>query len=237
MFFILWSDAAQPYQVDFQDSGTVWFDHIIDLNSYIMIYLLIILIAVSYILFKEILVTGTSFSYKYNIEGRIIEFIWTIIPALILILIAVPSFRLLYWMDELIDPVLTIKVIGKQWYWDVEYSDIVAYSSYMIPTEELTPGQFRLLEVDNRIVLPIDTQIRVIVSSGDVIHSWAIPSLGIKTDAIPGRLNQTSITLNREGVFYGQCSELCGVGHGFMPIVIQGVKLADYILWLENHHN
>lgn len=233
----VFNDVAEKYQISFQDTGSTWYQGIVDLHSYIMVYVIVLLIGVTWILWSVIVqnnVWKNKFTYKYHVEGRIIEFIWTVIPAIILIIIAIPSFKLLYWMDEVIDPVLTIKVIGKQWYWEVEYGDIVGYSSYMVPTEELEEGQLRLLEVDNRIVVPVNKKIRVIVSSGDVIHSWAVPSLGIKTDAIPGRLNQTSMTLNREGVFYGQCSELCGVGRGFMPIVVQGVKLEDYILWLES---
>lgn len=241
--WVIRNDVSNNYQWEFQDPATSWFEGIIDLHSYIMVFVTILLFGVLWILtsiiFQSTYVGSWSnkFVYKYNVEGRMIEFIWTILPAFVLIAIAIPSFKLLYWMDEVVDPVITIKVIGQQWYWDVEFGDIVGYSSYMVPTEELEEGQYRLLEVDNRIVVPINKKIRVIVTSGDVIHSWAVPSLGIKTDAIPGRLNQTSMTLNREGVFYGQCSELCGVGHAFMPIVVQGVKLEDYILWLETHQD
>lgn len=234
MKWVIYNDVAESYQWEFQDPATGWFEGIIDLHSYIMVYIIIVLIGVIWMVGAIVSEGGNKIAYKYKVEGKLIEFIWTLLPAFILIAIAIPSFKLLYWMDEVVDPVLTIKVIGKQWYWDVEYGDIVNYSSYMVPTEELEEGRYRLLEVDNRIVVPINKKIRVIVTSGDVIHSWAIPSLGIKTDAIPGRLNQTSMTLNREGVFYGQCSELCGVGHSFMPIVIEGVKTEKYIEWLEN---
>lgn len=141
---------------------------------------------------------------------------------------------------EVIDPQLTIKAIGRQWYWSYEYSDYVnenaegvTFDSYMVPTTDLEPGQLRLLEVDNRVVVPVDTHIRVIITGGDVIHSWAVPSLGIKMDAIPGRLNQTSMLIQREGVYYGQCSELCGVWHGFMPVVVEAVSLEKYLLWLS----
>lgn len=144
-------------------------------------------------------------------------------------------------MDELTDPSITIKAIGHQWYWTYEYSDYsssddqsIVYDSYMIPEDDLDLGQLRLLEVDNRVVLPINTHIRVIITSADVLHSWAIPSLGVKCDAVPGRLNQISVFLKREGVFYGQCSELCGANHGFMPIVVEGVSLENYIDWVSN---
>ncbi len=141
-------------------------------------------------------------------------------------------------MDEVIDPEFTLKVIGHQWYWTYEYSDHensdynLVFDSYMVNTDDLDTGNLRLLEVDNRVVLPIKTHIRVIITSSDVLHSWAIPSLGVKLDACPGRLNQTSMFIKRPGVFYGQCSEICGVNHGFMPIAIEAVSLSKYIVWL-----
>ena len=143
-------------------------------------------------------------------------------------------------MDEIIDPSVTIKIIGNQWYWAYEYSDYnindedILFDSYMIPDDELEKGQFRLLEVDNPVVLPVNTHIRAIITAADVLHSWAVPSLGIKVDAVPGRLNQGSIFLKRLGTFYGQCSEICGVNHGFMPIAVKSVTLNRYIEWLFN---
>jgi len=174
----------------------------------------------------------------------LIELIWTITPALVLIAIAFPSFKLLYLLDEVIDPVITVKGIGNQWFWSYEYSDYVndtgetiEFDSYMVPDSELEPGQLRLLEVDNRVILPVDTHIRFIVTARDVIHSFAVPSLGIKLDALPGRLNQTSVIINREGVFYGQCSELCGILHYAMPIVIQSVSLDKYLAFISSSQN
>jgi heme/copper-type cytochrome/quinol oxidase subunit 2 len=148
----------------------------------------------------------------------------------------------LYSLDELIDPSLTLKIIGHQWYWSYEYSDfsnlkggqIVAFDSYMIDSKDLTEGSFRLLEVDNRVVLPTDTHIRLLITSADVLHSWAVPSFGIKVDACPGRLSQASLFLKRAGVYYGQCSEICGVNHGFMPIVVKGLVVDTFITWLTN---
>ena len=172
----------------------------------------------------------------------LIELIWTITPALILIAIAFPSFRLLYLLDEVISPTITIKVVGHQWYWSYEYSDYVnesgesiEFDSYMIPESDLELGQFRLLDVDNNVIVPVDTHIRLIVTGADVIHSWAVPSLGIKIDAVPGRLNQTSILAERTGVFYGQCSEICGVWHGFMPIAVEAVSVQDYLAWINSN--
>jgi len=173
-------------------------------------------------------------------HGTVLEIVWTVTPALILMVVAVPSFALLYSVDELIDPAITIKAVGHQWYWSYEFSDyateggeIINFDSYMLPTEDLDKGQLRLLEVDERVVLPINTHIRVIVTAADVLHSWAIPSLGVKLDGCPGRLNQTSLFIKRPGVYYGQCSEICGVNHGFMPIVIEAVALDDYVSWVS----
>jgi cytochrome c oxidase subunit II len=154
---------------------------------------------------------------------------------IILVIIAVPSFKVLYYMDKTQDAEMTLKVTGRQWYWDYSYPDQgdIGFSSYMIPDEEIKPGQKRLLEVDNRIVLPIDTNIRILVTAGDVIHSWAMPALGIKKDAIPGRINETWARIDKEGVYYGQCSEICGTNHGFMPIAIEAVSKERFQQWVE----
>jgi cytochrome c oxidase subunit 2 len=180
-----------------------------------------------------------------------LELIWTISPAVILMLIASPSFNLLYAEDEMLTPGVTVKAIGHQWYWSYEYSSIIEhhvegskfavtttipgknFDSYMIPTTELAKGQVRLLEVDNMMVLPVNVNIQILITATDVIHSWAVPSLGVKVDALPGRLNQTSVFIKREGLFFGQCSELCGVNHGFMPIAVKGVTFDKFIGWMK----
>jgi cytochrome c oxidase subunit 2 len=169
------------------------------------------------------------------LEGQTIEVIWTILPAIILIFIALPSLRLLYLLDEIRNPWLTLKSIGHQWYWRYEYSDFkkLEFDSYIIPTNELSNNEFRLLDVDNRVVLPFNSQIRILVSAIDVIHSWTIPSLGVKIDATPGRLNQTNFFINRPGLFYGQCSEICGANHRFIPIVIERVPTNIFINWIS----
>jgi cytochrome c oxidase subunit 2 len=169
-----------------------------------------------------------------------IEIAWTVTPALILMFIAVPSFALLYSIEEFIEPSLTVKCTGHQWYWCYEYSnskdvdiaehiDGFKFESYMVPTDDLEKGNLRLLEVDQRLFLPINTHIQVTVTAADVLHCWAVPALGIKIDACPGRLNQTSIFIKREGTFYGQCSEICGVNHGFMPIVVKGTDMDEFL--------
>jgi cytochrome c oxidase subunit 2 len=176
---------------------------------------------------------------SYTVHNTKLEIIWTIIPTIILIFIAIPSFILLYSLDEVINPSITLKAIGHQWYWSYEYSDYtdensINFDSYMITENDLEIGQFRLLEVDNRVVLPINTHVRVLITAGDVLHSWAVPSMNIKADAVPGRLNQLTIFVKRPGVYYGQCSELCGVNHAFMPIVIEAVSLWNYSNWLSS---
>ena len=154
--------------------------------------------------------------------------------------IIVPSMYLLYSNETDINPCITIKVIGHQWYWSYEYSDHasnqgkISFDSYMIPEDELTLGQLRLLEVDNSIVLPVGVYVRINVTAADVLHSWTVPSLGVKIDAVPHRINSGVIFLERTGTFYGQCSEICGVNHGFMPIAVKSVSVDNYINWLNN---
>jgi len=163
-----------------------------------------------------------------------LEVAWTGIPVLILLFIAVPSFRVLYYMDKAPNPELTVKITGHQWYWSFEYPDHegLAFDARMIPDEELQPGQLRLLEVDQRLVVPVGADVRVLVTGADVIHSFAIPSLGVKKDAMPGRLNETWFNVSHEGVYYGQCSEICGTGHGYMPIAIEAVSKERFQEWL-----
>jgi cytochrome c oxidase subunit 2 len=163
-----------------------------------------------------------------------LEVLWTVVPILILVFVAVPSMRLLFFMDKTQQPDMTLKVVGHQWYWSYEYPDAggLEFDSNMVPDDELKKGQRRLLEVDNRVVLPVDTNIRLILTSDDVIHSWAIPALGVKIDNVPGRINESWVRISRKGTYFGQCSELCGVNHGFMPVAIDAVSKADYAKWL-----
>ena len=233
-------DIAVDYQVGFQDASTPVMQGIVNFHNYVFVYMSLIFAVVAYML-TTILVNfnaGTrQISHKYIIHGTQIEVIWTMTPAIILMAIAFPSFQLLYLMDECIEPGVTIKAIGSQWYWsystDDYYPGKISFDSYMIPESDLNVGDFRLLEVDNKLVVPVDTHIRVIVTATDVLHSWAIPSLGIKMDAVPGRLNQTSFIAMREGTFYGQCSEICGANHAFMPICIKAVSLPEYIAYVK----
>lgn len=172
------------------------------------------------------------------LEEHTIETVWTILPAVTLIFIALPSIRILYIIDESINSVITIKTIGHQWYWSYEYSDFLnaEFDSYIIPTKELPEDGFRLLDVDNRVVLPIGAQIRILVTSADVIHSWTIPRIGVKVDGTPGRLNQANFILNRPGLIFGQCSEICGANHRFMPIVLERVEINQFADWLQKNY-
>lgn len=235
-------DYAYPWQISFQDPATPVMEGIIALHHDLMFVLSIIGTSVIWLLLR----TTYLFYHKVNLvpaiitHGTTIEVVWTVTPSIILMVIAVPSFALLYSIDEVIDPAVTIKVIGHQWFWSYEYSDYsdldgnsIAFDSYMVSDDDLVIGQLRLLEVDNRVILPSNTHIRALITSTDVLHSWAIPSLGVKMDACPGRLNQVSIFIKREGVFFGQCSEICGIQHGFMPIVIEAVSIEDYIKWVS----
>src|SRR5262249_35002847 len=155
-------------------------------------------------------------------HNTLVEVVWTVVPVLILVVIAIPSLRILYYSDRVEKADMTIKAIGHQWYWSYEYPDqgSLTFDALLIPDKELKPGQLRLLETDKRVVLPVDTNISVLVTADDVIHSWAVPSFGVKRDAVPGRINETWIRIEREGTYYGQCSELCGKDHGFMPITV-----------------
>jgi cytochrome c oxidase subunit 2 len=191
----------------------------------------------------KILVRFNDDTFKTStgvVHGTTIEIVWTLVPALILIVIAVPSFSLLYAVDEVVNPSITIKIVGNQWYWNYQYSDYeseeqesISFDSYILPESDLSLGNLRLLEVDNRVVLPVDTHIRLVVTSADVLHCWTIPSFGVKIDACPGRLNEASLFVERQGVFYGQCSEICGINHGFIPIAVEILNIQDYIAWVS----
>lgn len=242
-------DHAQSWQLGFQDPATPIMEGIVDLHHDIMFFLVIICVFVLYLLFRVVFFylatpSGENDNYFKVVHGKIIEIVWTVTPSFVLAAIAVPSFALVYSMDEIIDPAITLKAIGHQWYWSYEYSDYdslynesIAFDSYMIPEDELQEGQLRLLDVDNPIFLPTDTHVRLIVTSDDVLHCWTIPSFGVKIDACPGRLHQASIFIKREGTFYGQCSEICGVNHGFMPICVKAVPLDHYVAWVSSQFN
>lgn len=229
--------APAPWQLGFQPSATPMMTEINDFHD----LMLVIITLIAGFVLGLMLYVMVRFRAKRNpvpsrtAHNTVIEVIWTVIPIMILLLIAIPSFRLLYFMDRTANSEFTLKAIGHQWYWSYEYPDhdSFTFDSTMIADKDLKPGQVRLLEVDNRVVLPVDTNIRVLVTATDVVHSWAVPAFGIKTDAIPGRLGETWVRIEREGVYYGQCSELCGVGHAFMPVTVEAVSKAAFEQWVN----
>nr|QAX91388.1 cytochrome c oxidase subunit 2 [Parastacus brasiliensis] len=217
-----------------QDSASPLMEQLIYFHDHTMFILILITTLVGYIM---VLSGFNLFTNRLLLENQIIEIIWTILPSFILIFIALPSLRLLYLLDETNSSSVTLKTIGHQWYWSYEYSDFlgVEFDSYLLPEDGSSTSLFRLLDVDNRVVLPFNTQVRVIISAADVIHSWTVPALGIKADAVPGRLNQVSLLINRPGLFYGQCSEICGANHSFMPIVIESVSIDSFLNWISSN--
>jgi len=228
---------AEPWQMGFQPAASPVAEQIHGLN-HILLWLsiaitVLVLALMGYIMFR--------FNAKRHptptkrTHNTVLEVLWTAVPVLILMVVAVPSLKLLFYMDRTHEPEMTLKVTGHQWYWSYEYPDNgeFAFDSFMVPDDELEEGQPRLLTVDNQVVLPVDTDVRILMTSSDVIHSWAVPALGLKTDTVPGRTNEAWVRINREGTYYGQCSELCGVNHGFMPIAVRAVSKADFDQWVE----
>lgn len=215
----------------FQDRASPVIEQLIQFHDHAILVLILITTFVGYIISS---LAFNSLTNRFLLENQTVEVIWTILPTLILLFIAFPSLRLLYLLDEINYPRVTIKAIGHQWYWRYEYSDfaILEFDSYIIPTRDLKPNEFRLLDVDNRTILPINTQVRILASAADVIHAWAIPALGIKADAVPGRLNQVRFLINRPGLFYGQCSEICGANHRFIPIVVESTSIKSFLDWV-----
>nr|ACD75300.1 cytochrome oxidase subunit II [Gracupica contra] len=220
---------ANHSQFGFQDASSPIMEELMQFHDHALMVALAICSLVLYLL--TLLLTEKLSSS--SVEAQEIELVWTILPAVVLITLALPSLRILYMMDEINEPDLTLKAIGHQWYWTYEYTDLkeLTFDSYMVHTSDLPLGHFRLLEVDHRVIVPTESKVRVIVTADDVLHSWAVPSLGVKTDAIPGRLNQTAFLASRPGVYYGQCSEICGANHSFMPIVVESTPLANFENW------
>lgn len=220
-------------QLIFQDAASPIILQITAFHDHALVILTLVITVVSYSL---IILIFNKFTTRTIVDAQQVETIWTILPAITLVFLAIPSLRLLYLMDEIQSPSVTIKAIGHQWYWRYEYSDFpnIQFDSYILPTSELNKGEFRLLEVDNRLVVPIQLEIRLLITAADVIHSWTLPALGVKIDAIPGRLNQLGFTARRPGVYYGQCSEICGANHTFIPIAIEVIDTKSFIKWTNS---
>jgi len=235
----IFSDAPQRFQFGIQDPATASIEWLIALHDKVMISLAVVVTLIMFLLYelivakhsttlnftlnKKVPVSNKAFSHAQNLE-----IFWTVIPAFVLLGIAAPTFNLIYALDDLADPALVLKITGHQWYWSYEFSTApgktTSFDSYLVNTDDLKFGNLRLLETNERLVLPHSTHIRLLITSADVLHSWTIPSFGVKVDACPGRLSQASIFIKRPGLYFGQCSEICGVNHGFMPIVVKSIE-------------
>jgi len=241
-WLILLCDAPEKWQVTIQDPASPALEGMITFHEYLLFMLLQVGVFVCWFLWNN---NRKPQSEKFTHES-LIEILWTFSPAIILLFIAVPSFILLYSLSEALQPVFTVKVVAHQWYWSYEYTDFfskpksdrflaeISFDSYLVSSADLIEGSLRLLEVDRRIVMPANTHIRLLICSGDVLHSWAVPATGVKLDACPGRISEVNIFLKRPGVYYGQCSEICGTNHGLMPIVIQAVPAPLFFHWLHS---
>ena len=231
--------AEQPknWQLGYQKSVTPVMDDLVFMHDYI---LLPIITAISVFVLFLILYAVWKFKASKNpnptktSHNTLLEVLWTVIPCLILVVIAIPSFKLLYKQDVIPKADITIKAIGYQWYWGYEYPDQkIAFEATMIETKDLKPGQPRLLATDKHVVVPVNKVVKVLITANDVLHAWALPAFGVKRDAVPGRINETWFKAEKEGIFYGQCSELCGIKHAFMPITVEVVSEEKYKEWVE----
>ena len=233
--------VASDWQLGFQQPASDVMRNVYDLHNFVLIMMTAITIFVLLLIFY----VSFRFRKKRNpnpskrSHNALLETLWTGIPVVILIVMAIPSFKLVYQQDVIPETEMTIKVIGHQWYWEYQYPehDDISFESYMIPDDELQEGDIRLLSVDNHLVLPAKKNIHVLVTAGDVLHSFAMPSLGVKKDAVPGRLNETWFNIDEPGIYRGQCSEICGTGHGYMPIVIEALNETDFNNWIIEQKN
>jgi len=230
------ADKPERWHYNFQEAATPVMEKVHELHDLVMIIIaavgILVLAILALIIYKFRATKNPVASARSH--NTPLEVIWTAIPVLILLVIAVPSFKLIFYEDKAINPELTVKVTGHMWYWSYEYPDHnVSFDSTIIPDADLKPGQLRLLDVDNQIIVPVKTTVRLLFTAADVIHSWTVPSFGVKRDCVPGRLNEAWIFVEREGVYYGQCSEICGMKHGFMPIAVKVVSKEEFQKWLD----
>jgi len=232
--------VSEPHnwQLGFQEAATPVKDRIGDFHNELLVIITLITVFVLGLLGYVIL----RFNSRANpvptrtTHNTLIEVIWTVVPVLLLVIIAIPSFKLMYYMDRTQKADMTIKVTGHQWYWSYEYPDAgdVGFDSNIIPVDQLKSGQKRLLDVDNRLVVPVGANVRVLIAGSDVMHSWFIPSFGVQMYAVVGRLNETWFNVEHEGVYYGQCNQICGVNHAFMPIVVEAVSKDAFTKWIDD---
>ena len=236
-FSALAEGGARDWQLGLRPASSPTMEKIVDFHNLLLVIITLIsifvLVLLLYVMFR--------FSEKRNptpsktTHNTLIEVLWTVIPVIILVVVAIPSFKLLYFADRIEDADMTIKAIGRQWYWSYEYPDHgnFAFDATMVADEDLQEGELRLITTDNKVVLPVNTKIRLLIAASDVLHAFALPALGIKLDAVPGQVNETWVEITREGTFYGQCSEICGTGHAYMPIQIEAVSKEAFEAWVE----
>lgn len=235
-FQFAWASQPERWRINLQEASTPVMQDVHDLHDLLMIMMLLIALLVFALL--GIIIYRFRASKNPTPSKRshntLLEVVWTAIPVALLLIIAFPSFKLMFYMDKASNPEMTVKITGNTWYWKYDYPEYeISFDSNLIPDKQLKSGQLRLLDVDNQVVVPVGTTIRLLFTSNDVIHSWAIPSFGVKKDCIPGRLNESWIKVWKTGVYYGQCSELCGMGHGFMPIAVKVVSKEEFKEWLK----
>ena len=233
----LFADQPKEWQLGFQDPASKGMESIIWFHDYM---LLPVITAITVFVLFLILYVCVRFRASKNkvasttSHNTTVEVLWTLIPCLILIVLAVPSFKILYKQDTIPQADVTIKAIGYQWYWGYEYPDEkIGFDSYMVEEKDLKANQPRLLTVDNEVYVPVNKVVKVMITANDVLHAWALPAFGVKRDAVPGRINETWFKAEKTGTFYGQCSELCGIKHAFMPITVNVVTEEEYVKWLE----
>lgn len=220
----------------FQNAASPLIEQLIFFHDHALTIIILIITIVGFNLLSTLFNLNID---QYMYESQELELFWTIVPSFILIFIGLPSIRLLYLLDEVYNPIITIKTIGHQWYWSYEYSDFnnIEFDSYIIPSNEMNNEIFRLLDTDNRTTVPTNSQVRMLITAADVLHSWTIPSVGVKADAVPGRLNQVNFFTNRPGLYFGQCSEICGANHRFIPIVIERVPSKTFTKWVKTFNS
>ncbi|MDC3150098.1 cytochrome c oxidase subunit II [Alphaproteobacteria bacterium] len=246
LFFIFISfelngKQATDWQLSFQNPATDLMGSVVGLHNIILIVMTLVTLFVLFLLFY----VSFRFSAKRNpipsttTHNTVVEVLWTAIPIVILVVLAIPSFKLLYQQEKSENYDMTVKVIGHQWYWEYEYPDHgdFYFESYMVQEQDLEEGDLRLLTVDNPLVIPANKNIQILITAGDVLHSWAVPSMGLKTDAVPGRLNETWVNVKEPGIYRGQCSEICGSGHGFMPVVVKVLPEREFMAWANEAKN
>ena len=239
--FELYGKQATDWQLSFQNPATDLMGSVVSLHNIILIVMALVTLFVLFLLFY----VSFRFSAKRNpipsttTHNTVVEVLWTAIPIVILVVLAIPSFKLLYQQEKSENYDMTVKVIGHQWYWEYEYPDHgdFYFESYMVQEQDLEEGDLRLLTVDNPLVIPANKNIQILITAGDVLHSWAVPSMGLKTDAVPGRLNETWVNVKEPGVYRGQCSEICGSGHGFMPVVVKVLPEREFMAWANEAKN